>query len=169
MCVQPCFVILLNLGFSNTEFLPSLYTQFTILPRFFYLKMDNFRLQFPGRREWQRQEMKWSHFEFEKRQNPKFLLRILQSSNGFWNSSKVYDARNNFTSYLLKNYIPWYSLFLIYIYTLLVCYLFVTNKRQNDWTDRAQILCGTTHNPGEGSWNIKIERKKSWNSWNFFI
>ena len=33
-----------------------------------------------------------------------------------------------------------------YIYTLLVC-LFVSNKRENGWTDRTQSLCGTSHDP----------------------
>jgi len=38
---------------------------------------------------------------------------------------------------------------------LFVC-LFVSNKRQNGWTDRAQILCGTSRDQGEGLWRIKI-------------
>ena len=38
---------------------------------------------------------------------------------------------------------------------LFVC-LFVSNKRQNGWTDRAQIFCGTSRDPREGSWMIKI-------------
>ena len=36
-----------------------------------------------------------------------------------------------------------------------VC-LFVSNKRQNGWTDRAQIFCGTSRDPREGLWIIKI-------------
>ena len=32
-----------------------------------------------------------------------------------------------------------------------VC-LFVSNKRQNGWTDRAQILCRTSRDPMEGLW-----------------
>ena len=36
-----------------------------------------------------------------------------------------------------------------------VC-LFVSNKRQNGWTDRAQIFCGTSRVPREGLWIIKI-------------
>ena len=36
-----------------------------------------------------------------------------------------------------------------------VC-LFVSNKRQNGWTDRAQIFCGTSRDPTEGLWMIKI-------------
>ena len=45
----------------------------------------------------------------------------------------------------------------IRIYALLVCMpvcLFLPNKRQNDWTDRAQILYGTSHDPRERT--IKI-------------
>ena len=34
----------------------------------------------------------------------------------------------------------------IYIYTLLVC-LFVSNKRRNGWSDRAQIFCGISLDP----------------------
>ena len=38
---------------------------------------------------------------------------------------------------------------------LFVC-LFVSNKRQNGWTDRAQFFCGTSREPREGLWIIKI-------------
>ena len=38
---------------------------------------------------------------------------------------------------------------------LSVC-LFVSNKRQNGWTDRAQIFCVTSRDPREGLWMIKI-------------
>ena len=40
---------------------------------------------------------------------------------------------------------------------LSVC-LFVSNKRQNSWTDKAQILCGTSYFPREGLWIIKISK-----------
>ena len=47
---------------------------------------------------------------------------------------------------------------LIYLYInsacLFVC-LFVSNKRQNGWTDRAQIFCGTSRDSREGLWIIK--------------
>ena len=49
----------------------------------------------------------------------------------------------------------------IYIYTLLVCLsfcLFVSNKRQNDWTDWAKILCGIWHDPGKGVWMLRIQK-----------
>ena len=36
-----------------------------------------------------------------------------------------------------------------------VC-LFVSNKRQIGWTDRAQIFCGTSKDPREGLWMIEI-------------
>ena len=38
---------------------------------------------------------------------------------------------------------------------LFVC-LFVSNKRQNGWTDWAQIFCGTSRDHREGLWMIKI-------------
>ena len=34
--------------------------------------------------------------------------------------------------------------------------MFVSNKRQNGWTDRAQIFCGTSWDPREGLWMIEI-------------
>ena len=43
----------------------------------------------------------------------------------------------------------------IYKFGLSVC-LFVSNKRQNGWTDRAQIFCGTSHDHRKGLWMIKI-------------
>ena len=47
----------------------------------------------------------------------------------------------------------------IYKFGLSVClfvFLFVSNKRQNGWTDRAQIFSGTSRYPREGLWIIKI-------------
>ena len=41
------------------------------------------------------------------------------------------------------------------LYINLAC-LSVSNKRQNGWTDRAQIFCGTSRDPREGLWMIKI-------------
>ena len=43
----------------------------------------------------------------------------------------------------------------IYKFGLSVC-LFVSNKRQNGWTDRAQIFCGASIDHREGLWMIKI-------------
>ena len=45
--------------------------------------------------------------------------------------------------------------------TLLVCLSvgqFVSDKLQNGGIDRAQILCGTLHNPTEGLWMIQISK-----------
>ena len=54
---------------------------------------------------------------------------------------------------------------------LFVC-LFVSNKRQNGWTDRAQILCGTSRDPRESLWMIKIfvsiKIRSSLNFWKFW-
>jgi len=51
----------------------------------------------------------------------------------------------------------------IYLYINLACLsvcfgvcLFVSNKRQNGWTDRVQIFCGTSRDHREGLWMIKI-------------
>ena len=47
----------------------------------------------------------------------------------------------------------------IYKFGLSVCLsvcLFVSNKRQNGWTDRAHIFCGTSRDPREGLEIIKI-------------
>jgi len=47
----------------------------------------------------------------------------------------------------------------IYKFGLSVCLsvcLFVSNKRPNGWTDRAQIFCGTSRDPREGLWMIEI-------------
>jgi len=38
-----------------------------------------------------------------------------------------------------------------------VC-LFVSNKRQNGWTDQTQILFGTSRDPREGLWIIKTSK-----------
>ena len=49
----------------------------------------------------------------------------------------------------------------IYKFGLSVCLsvcLFVSNKRQNGWTDRAQIFCGTSRDPREGLWMIKFSK-----------
>ena len=76
-----------------------------------------------------------------------------------------------------------------YLYTNLACRsvcLFASNKRQNGWTDRVQILCGTSRDPREGLWIIKIliicvskfyifvkfwrcAKKILWNAQNFFV
>ena len=40
---------------------------------------------------------------------------------------------------------------------LFVC-LFLSNKRQNGWTDRAQIFCGISLDPREGLWMINLSK-----------
>ena len=45
-------------------------------------------------------------------------------------------------------------MFSIYILCLSVC-LFVSRKRQNDWTDRAKILCGISRGPQGRYFNDK--------------
>ena len=47
-----------------------------------------------------------------------------------------------------------------------VC-LFVSNKRQKGLTDWNQILCGTSHNPKESLWMIKISKISLQLNWNF--
>ena len=39
------------------------------------------------------------------------------------------------------------------------CLLFESNKRQNGWTDRAQILCGAWYDPREGLRMLRITKK----------
>ena len=55
----------------------------------------------------------------------------------------------------------------IYIYFMSVVYLFVSNKRQNGWTDPAQIYCGTSHEPREGLWIVIIKKNSFKNFWFF--
>ena len=45
---------------------------------------------------------------------------------------------------------------IVHLDVLVFVCLFVSNKRQNGWTDRAQIFCGTSREPREGLWIIKI-------------
>ena len=62
---------------------------------------------------------------------------------------------------------------------LFVC-LFVSNKRQNDWTDRAKIFSGISRDPREGLWSVddqifknlppsKFVFWKFWKSTKFFF
>ena len=44
------------------------------------------------------------------------------------------------------------------LYINLSVYPFVSNKRQNGWTDRAQIFCGTSHDPRDGLWMVKFSK-----------
>ena len=71
-----------------------------------------------------------------------------------------------------------------YLYRNLTCLsvcLFVSNIRQNGWTARAQIFCGTSRDHREGLWMIKISNiclhqnsifnkfLKVWKSTKFFV
>ena len=60
-----------------------------------------------------------------------------------------------------------FSILLVYIYILCLSgclsvlvfdFWCVSNKHRNGWTDRAQLLCGTSHDPREGSCIIKISK-----------
>ena len=52
---------------------------------------------------------------------------------------------------------------IFYIFTQLVVCLFVSNTRLrlNGWTYWAQILCGTSHDPREGLWVLRIKQNVS--------
>ena len=49
-----------------------------------------------------------------------------------------------------------YKFGLSWVFVCLFVCLFVSNIRQNGWTDRAQIFCGTSRDHKEGLWMIKI-------------
>ena len=63
------------------------------------------------------------------------------------------------------------SIFLLNLYIYFACLLsvrmFVSNKRQNGWTERTQILCGTSRGPREGLWMIKISKLYLHQNWIF--
>ena len=64
----------------------------------------------------------------------------------------------------------WTAASSIYKFGLSVCLfvcLFVSNKRQNGWTDRAQIFCGTSRDHREGLWMIKISNICLHQNWIF--
>ena len=53
----------------------------------------------------------------------------------------------------------------LYLYLYFACpgvclffCLYLSNKSQNGWTDRAQIFCGTSRDPKEGLWMIKFSK-----------
>ena len=60
----------------------------------------------------------------------------------------------NVSIWIIKNWNLYINLACLSV-CLFVC-LFVSNKRQNGWTDRAQIFCGTSRDSREGLWIIKI-------------
>ena len=67
---------------------------------------------------------------------------------------------------ILTNYNQILNNISIYKFSLSVC-LFISNKRQNGWTDRAQIFCGTSRDPREGLWMIKISNICLHQNWIF--
>ena len=86
-----------------------------------------------------------------------------------WTQLLQYSSFNNFENVhamdiVLKQSGLWVSntssrLLYINLACLSVCLsvcLYVSNKRQNGWTDRAQIFCGTSRDPREGLWMIEI-------------
>ena len=75
------------------------------------------------------------------------------------------DSKLNFLNFNIKLHIFFHVycsvVYQIYLYINLACLSvcpFVSNKRRNGWTDRAQIFCGTSHDPREGLWMIKFSK-----------
>ena len=69
-----------------------------------------------------------------------FVEKLVRPSLEYFDITEFYSSDYSVTIYN-------------YIYTLLACLsfcLFVSNKRQNCWTDRAQTMCGTTYDPRKG-------------------
>ena len=74
-------------------------------------------------------------------------------------TSRTKNPENNYLFHLKthERCVGEISIDLLYINLacLFVC-LFVSNKRQNGWTDWTQIFCGTSRDHREGLWMIKI-------------
>ena len=91
------------------------------------------------------------------------MIIILQNIKMSWllifHVLKTFSVHSKFISVYETTYLWKTSRLSIYKFSLSVC-LFVcpcvSNKRQNGWTDRAQILCGSSRDPMEGLWVIKI-------------
>ena len=81
--------------------------------------------------------------------NPRFLLLPIIIC---LNKNKQYLI---FLIYIIKLFLR-SCIWLVCLFVCLGVCLFVSNKRQNGWTDRAQIFCGTSKDPREGLWMIKI-------------
>ena len=91
--------------------------------------------------------------QFVKTMNILFKKR----NNMFKKTNNLFKKRNNL--FKIRNIL--FKTINIYIYILLVCLsvcLFVSNKRQNGWIDRAQALCENSCGPREGLWMIKISK-----------
>ena len=73
-------------------------------------------------------------------------------------SLTCYSPLNLYTCYSPLNLYTCYSPLNLYInLSCLSGCLFVSNKRQNGWTDRAQIFCGISRYPRESLWMMKIK------------
>ena len=70
--------------------------------------------------------------------------------------SDLKTTGKNSTNHLLNRIFYLYVL-CVYFACLSVC-PFVSNKRQNGWTDRALIFCGTSRDPREGLWMIEFSK-----------
>ena len=77
--------------------------------------------------------------------------------------SSVLEFKPNLLFMILTRLLSWLEHQLPHLYINLACLfvclsvcLFVSNKRQNGWTDRTQIFCGTSRDSREGLWIIKI-------------
>ena len=69
----------------------------------------------------------------------------------------------------LKKFILFLELINIYVARLSGCLFVLFNKCQNGWNDRAQLLCGTSHDPGAKVYGTsKLEKKILKNRWYFF-
>ena len=69
------------------------------------------------------------------------------------------------SSYIFHCWVLTHTAILACLFGCLFVCLFLSNERQNGWTDRDQILYGTSRDPREGLWMIKIS--KIWLSLNF--
>ena len=81
----------------------------------------------------------------------KNIKYIFASNSGIWRDKPKYSIPKQLNLY-------------IYIWTLLVC-PFVSNKRQNGWTDWVQILFRISHDPREGLWMLSITKVVSRSFW----
>ena len=80
--------------------------------------------------------LNWYFFE-------EVVLRRVTRGEVFFEGSWLFIRSKNIN-------LSFYSIIFTSIYTLIVMGVFFgSNKRQNSWTDRAQNLCGTLHDPRE--------------------
>ena len=65
--------------------------------------------------------------------------------------------------------LPFFVKNIIFVFVLFVIILFVANRLQNGWTDLAQIIHGTSHDPMEGFWMIKFLKLASCRNFKFSL